>query len=109
VEPSSSPKSIRYSVGSSFAAVAYGLVFAQRAAELDRIESEAVSEPVCGLYELFQLATLFAFEQIHLLAAVRETTEGNAKKTNLSFQVPVLVEKVLVSPKDIRIEVRRFW
>ena len=76
-----SPKSIRYTVRSSFAAVAFGLVasvVSQRATELNGIESESVPESIGCFHELLELGSLFAFEEVQLFVAMRKSAEGNA-------------------------------
>ena len=84
-----------------------GAVRAQRAAKLHFSKTKAVAQLVRGARQFFEPFAPLRFEQIELLAAVREAAEAHAKQADFAFHVAVLSKKFLKHAKNIGIELRR--
>ena len=64
-----------------------GLIVPERAPELHFAESEAIAKVVCGAGKFLQPCAALRFEQIQLLAAVRQAAETDPKQPDFSARL----------------------
>ena len=82
------------------------MVAAERAAELDRAETEFVTKVVGGLGELFQLFAPLGLEKIKLFAAVAKAGESDPEQADPALGIPVAAKEFQKNGKDVSVELR---
>jgi len=64
---------------------------------------------VGGFGELFKFFAAAGFEEVELLATVRESGEGDAEEADFAFGVAVVTEEIEEDGEDVSVELGGFW